>query len=118
MMRVPRRRSFGWTRTAWTRHEPETDFVEPIPPTPPAGIASRVQTSVPLERLSKQRSFVAKGIIKARLIEAGRLRQIANGRGLEPAPPEALDGGIEHLLVDKFAGASQGSISRRQQTAG
>ncbi len=33
--------------------KPETDFVEPIPPTPPAGIASRVQTSVPLERLGE-----------------------------------------------------------------
>ncbi len=31
--------------------EPEKDFVEPIPPTPPAGAAGRVDTSVPLDTL-------------------------------------------------------------------
>jgi 2-oxoglutarate dehydrogenase E1 component len=33
--------------------KPEVDFVEPIPPTPPAGMASRARTAVPLERLSE-----------------------------------------------------------------
>ena len=33
--------------------QPEQDFVEPIPPTPPAGITGRAHTAVPLDRLAE-----------------------------------------------------------------
>ncbi len=38
-------------QTAYEKLQPEQDFIEPTPETPPAGAASRVATAVPLERL-------------------------------------------------------------------
>ncbi len=38
-------------QTAMNSLKPEQDFVEPQPPDPPAGAASRAETAVPLERL-------------------------------------------------------------------
>ncbi|HVD93120.1 MAG TPA: 2-oxoglutarate dehydrogenase E1 component [Vicinamibacterales bacterium] len=40
-------------QSALARLQPEKDFVEPVPEAPPPGAAARVQTGVPLERLTE-----------------------------------------------------------------
>ena len=85
-------------QAAYDALKPEKDFVEPIPPTPPAGIAGRAQTGVSLDRLSElNRSLlqlpegfdVHKKLVRGREKRAQMFEQ-ADERTIEWAAAEEL----------------------------